>query len=94
MEVKKTLGLFPYNRGYWSLALPATVTIVATVALRIALRSATADIPVVVLCTAIAYALFLGTVLIAGLNADDRLIASAVWYKVRNSFPDARSSHS
>jgi O-antigen/teichoic acid export membrane protein len=92
VQVKKILGLFPYNRGYRILALPAAVTLAATVGLRIGLRSVRADIAVVILSTALVYALFLGIVLLSGLDADDRLIANAVWSRVRNFFPAARAS--
>jgi O-antigen/teichoic acid export membrane protein len=89
LEVKKILGLFPYNRSYWDLALPVAVTIAATFGLRIALRSIRADVAVVVLSTSLTYALFVGTALLSGLDADDRLIANAIWSRVRNIFPGA-----
>lgn len=92
LEVKKILGLFPYNRSYWSLAWPAVVTLAAAVGLRIGLRSVRADIAVVVLSTALVYVLFLGVVLAAGLDADDRLIANAIWARVRSFFPGAQVS--
>ena len=92
LEVKKTLGLFPYNRSYWGLAFPAAVALAATIGLRIGLRSVRADIAVVVLSTALVYALFVSIVLLSGLEADDRLIANAIWYRVRNVFPLAQAS--
>jgi hypothetical protein len=91
LEVRKTLGLFPYNRSYWGLALPAAVTLVAALGLRIALRSLRADIPVVVLSTVLTYVLFMGTALLSGLDDDDRLIANAIWSRVRNVFPGAQA---
>jgi O-antigen/teichoic acid export membrane protein len=90
VEVKKILGLFPYNRSYWGLALPAAVALAATVGLRVGLRSVRADIAVVVFSTMLVYVLFVGTVLLSGLDADDRLIANAIWSRVRNWFPQAR----
>jgi O-antigen/teichoic acid export membrane protein len=91
LEVKKTLGLFPYNRSYRILALPAAVTLASTIGLRIGLRSVRADVTVVVLSTTLVYALFVGVVLLSGLDADDRLIANAIWSRVRNFFPAARA---
>ncbi len=89
LEVKKTLGLFPYNRSYWGLALPTAVAFAATIGLRIGLRSVGADIAVLVLSTVLVYVFFLGAVLFSGLDADDRLIAEAIWSRVRNCFPRA-----
>lgn len=94
VRVKKVLRLFPYNRSYWILAVPSLVTIVATLGLRIGLRSVRADIVVLVLSTATVYILFLGTVLLMGLKAEDRMIASAIWARVRNSLPMLRGSES
>jgi O-antigen/teichoic acid export membrane protein len=87
LEVKKILGLFPYNRSYKILALPAAVTLAATIGLRIALRSVRADVAVVIFTTVLVYVLFLGLALLSGLDADDRLIANAIWSKVRNFLP-------
>ena len=87
-EVRKQLRLFPYNRGYWILAVPAVVTVAATIGLRIALRPVHADIAVLVMSTAIVYLLFLGTVLMMGLRAEDRMIAKAIWARVRGSLPN------
>jgi O-antigen/teichoic acid export membrane protein len=84
LEVKKILRLFPYNRSYRRLLLPVVATIAATVGLRFALQSVRPDIVVVILSTLLIYALFLGIVLLYGLDADDRLIANAIWSRVRN----------
>lgn len=86
-EVKKVLGLFPYNRGYWRLLMPAVASIATAVGLRIALRPAHPDILVVIVATVAVYAVFTGTVLLSGLEADDRLIAAAIWGRVRGLFP-------
>ena len=89
-EVKKVLGLFPYNRGYWRLAMPAGASLATAIGLRIALRLAHPDIVVVVVATAAAYAVFLAAVLLSGLEADDRLIAAAIWARVRGLFPGSQ----
>ena len=93
-EVKKALGLFPYNRGYWSLALPAATVLLSGLVLRIVLRTLRPDVVVVALSMLAVYAVFLVTVLAHGLEADDRLIANAIWARVRNSWPTFRpASH-
>jgi O-antigen/teichoic acid export membrane protein len=82
-EVRKSLGLFPYNRTYGMLAAPTLVTAAVAIGLRVGLKSVSADIAVVVASVAIVYSVFLATVLLLGLNADDRLIASAIWRRIR-----------
>jgi len=89
LEVRKVLGLFPYNRSYWGFGLPAVLTLAATIGLRLGLRSVRADIAVVVLSTAISYTLFLVTVFLSGLDADDCLITNAIWSRIRNLLPGA-----
>ena len=91
LEVKKILGLFPYNRSYWGLALPAAVALTATIGLRIGLRSVGPDIAVLVFTTMLVYLLFVGTALLSGLDADDRMIANAIWSRLRNFLPSARA---
>jgi O-antigen/teichoic acid export membrane protein len=89
-EVKKVLGLFPYNRGYWRLAMPAGAALATAIGLRIALRAAHPDILVVVVAAVAVYAVFAGVVLLSGLEADDRLIAAAIWARVRGIFPSSQ----
>ncbi len=92
LEVKKILGLFPYNRSYKILALPAAVTLAATIGLRIGLRSVRADVAVVIFTTVLVYAIFVSLALLSGLDADDRLIANAIWSRVRNFSPAAEAA--
>jgi hypothetical protein len=81
--VKKSLGLFPYNRTYWMLLVPSLVTVGAAIGLRLGSRSFSADIPVVIASTVTVYGCFIGTALLLGLNADDRLIANSIWSRIR-----------
>jgi O-antigen/teichoic acid export membrane protein len=84
LEVNKRLGFFPYNRSYLRLALPSVVTLAAAIGMRFALRPLGSDIAAVVLTTVVGYVLFLGIAFLFGLDANDRLIASAAWHKVRS----------
>jgi O-antigen/teichoic acid export membrane protein len=90
-EVKRVLGLFPYNRGYWRLAVPAALSFASALGLRMLLRPVRPDIFVVILTTVIVYGVFLGAVMLSGLEADDRLIAAAIWSRVRGFFPGAQA---
>jgi len=82
-EVKRVLRLFPYNRRYWGLLLPSLAVVAATVGLRFLLRSVRADIAVVLCSTLAVYGLFVGLILLSGLEPDDRMIAQAIWARVR-----------
>jgi O-antigen/teichoic acid export membrane protein len=94
VEVRMLLKLFPYNRSYWSLAVPSAAAVAAAIALRVGLRSVRADVAVLICSTALVYVIFLGTVLLLGLDADDRLIATAIWSRIRNWFPGVPDSAS
>jgi O-antigen/teichoic acid export membrane protein len=84
IEVKRRLGFLPYNRSYLRLALPSVATVTAAIGMKFALRPIGSDIPAVILTTLVSYVVFLGIAFFSGLDADDRLIASAVWYKIRS----------
>lgn len=84
LEVKKVMGLFPYNRSYWMLILPTIVAVGTAVALRMGLRTIGPDIVVLVLSTVVVYIFFVGTVLLMGLDADDRMVAREIWTKIRS----------
>ena len=86
-EVKRLLGLFPYNRSYSRLLLPSAAAVAAAVGLRIALRSISSDVVVVLMAGTAIYFVFLGVVLVIGLEADDKLIGAAIWSRVRRLFP-------
>jgi O-antigen/teichoic acid export membrane protein len=86
LEVRSTLKLSPYNRSYLRLLPPVGS------ALLIALLSSRASLFVrvdwVLILTALVltYAGFSAVAFAVGLDADDRLIANAVWTRVRGAF--------
>ena len=82
-EVKRTLGLFPYNRGYAKLVLPTITALAAAIGLRVALRPVRQDLLVIAAAMLAVYLVFLGTVWLSGLEEDDRLLVSAAWSRVR-----------
>jgi O-antigen/teichoic acid export membrane protein len=86
-EVKRVLRLFPYNRSYWRLFLPTLVTLAATIGLRVGLRSFRPDAVVLIFSTVVAYLIFAGLILLTGLESDDRMIADAIWMRVRSFLP-------
>jgi O-antigen/teichoic acid export membrane protein len=91
LEVRKALGLSPYNRSYFGL-LPPTIAVFATTI--IVKRYSFVfhhDWLAVGVALAMAYALFALMIFIKGLNADDRLIASAIWLRIRAAFVKGRA---
>jgi len=82
-EVHKRLGLFPYNRSYAKIALCAIVTTLVLVLQRnffahASWRAAGFALP-------LAYVVFAGTMLLAGLDAEDRTLARMAWAKIRGA---------
>lgn len=86
-EVRRSLGLFPYNRSYLKLAVPVVVTFMVSLLLRREFSSVRPEWLIVGAGLVLGYLVFVGTALAFGLDADDQLIARAVWGRVREVFP-------
>ena len=87
VEVRKALGISPYNRGYLHLIAPTAVTLVAVLVLRNYSSAFRHDWVAAGVTLALAYCVFPATFyFLSGLDADDRLIASALRTKVRDAF--------
>jgi O-antigen/teichoic acid export membrane protein len=85
-EVRRALKLSPYNRSYLKL-LPA---VGSAVLVALAMSKASLFIGIdwvgVVATLILAYAAFSLVIVAMGLDAEDRLIANAVWTRVRGGF--------
>jgi len=85
-EVRSALSLSPYNRSYLRL-LPA---ILASVAVAFGLRSGLGGVKSAWATIAISlvsvYFVFIGLVMMSGIKDEDRVIAQAVWGRVRGRF--------
>ena len=88
-EVRHKLGLLPYSRSYLRLLLPVCGNLAVLLAVRTALKAARPEWMVIVAGISLAYLAFIGIAMAFGLDADDRLIASAVWSRVRGAFQGA-----
>jgi hypothetical protein len=75
--------LFPYNTTYLRLLPPLFVTVTLVLAFRPALAGLRPEWLVVCLSLMLPYAVFIPMVLAFGFDADDRLIADALWSRVR-----------
>jgi O-antigen/teichoic acid export membrane protein len=82
-EVRKALGISPYNRSYFALLIPGMSTLVAVLFIRFSTNSINQRWFVVALALLLAYAVFGGLAAAYALDPDDRMIARSVWSKLR-----------
>lgn len=87
--VHDTLGLFPYNRSYLRLIFPVGATLAALFVLQFESGHIHHNWLLVAIALVAGYLVFTVVALMAGLDSDDRIIADAVWYKVRSLLPSA-----
>ena len=87
LAVRRTLQLFPYHAGYFKLALPLLVSTGILVALIHASVGIDSHWKMAALALVGAYVSFLGTLLMFGLDAEDRQIAQIVWTRMTPSLP-------
>ena len=90
IEVRRSLRLSPYNRGYLGLAPPVLASSAIAFAIRVALPTAGPKWLVIVLT--LSYLTFLGTAALCGLDADDRLIRRALMGRLQGKFWQAKYS--
>jgi O-antigen/teichoic acid export membrane protein len=82
-KVKSALGLSPYNLSYLKLLPPVALVVLCTMIIKtFFLGSASAILSAV----ALSYGIFCASAFLMGLNADDRLIAEAVWTRATGVF--------
>lgn len=91
-EVRRTLGLLPYSRSYWGLLLPVCGNLAVLLIMKATLKAVRPEWVVIAAGIASAYVAFIAVAMAFGLDADDRLIASAVWSKVRGALPGAEGN--
>lgn len=86
LEVRKALGISPYNRSYKHLLLPTAATLALVLALKNYAPVFQHDWVAVGVTMMGAYCVFAAVFyLISGLDADDRLVASALRSRMRNA---------
>jgi O-antigen/teichoic acid export membrane protein len=86
LEVRRRLGVFPYNRTYLRLAVPFLTTLVALLWLHQLLRAVHPEWVEIAGALILGHAVFLATAAAFGLEGDDKMIISAVWYRVQHVF--------
>jgi len=85
LEVKKALGITPYNRSYWRLVVPTVATLAVIFVLHQYSNFLGHNWLAIGLALFSGYLVFAFVVLVTGLDADDRLIASAIRSKMRGT---------
>jgi O-antigen/teichoic acid export membrane protein len=91
-EVRRTLGLFPTGRGYLRLLPSLTGNLVVLLLLRATQTAVHPRWLVIAAGLLLGYVVFIGVALAFGLDADDQLIARAIWSRVRGRFPGAEAN--
>jgi len=82
-EVRKALGISPYNRGYLRLLWPTAAASALILVLKKYSDVVHHDWLAVGIALILAYGIFGAVVLFVGLDADDRLIATGIWSRIR-----------
>jgi len=86
LEVRTALKLSPYNRSYLKLLPAAGSALLITFLVTRASLFVRAEWAVILLALVLSYAGFCLVTLAMGLDSDDRLIADAVWTRMRLTF--------
>jgi O-antigen/teichoic acid export membrane protein len=85
VEVRRALKISPYNRSYMKLLLSVGSAFLVAVLVSRASAFVRADWMLIIIALPLAYAAFFVVTFALGLDADDRLIATAVWTRVRGA---------
>jgi O-antigen/teichoic acid export membrane protein len=83
-EVRSALGISPYNRRYWHLVPAVLASMVVVVCWRWATYSIHPQWPIILMSAVLSYLALVGTSAMVGLDEGDRVIAQAVWLRVRS----------
>jgi O-antigen/teichoic acid export membrane protein len=86
LEVRHRLGLFPYNRTYLRFALPLVATFALLLLLHRKLGAVHPEWIVIAAALVLGEVTFMAATVMFGLDSDDKLIISAIWYRVQHVF--------
>jgi len=91
-EVKRTLGISPYNRSYLHMLAPMLVMVSTMLLLKSSIMSIRPFFVGFLLALVAAYTAFLSVMILLGLNSDDRLVVASVWAKLRGTLAFAEAA--
>ena len=80
-EVRRKLGMSPYNMSYFGLPLPFAGTLLVLLIERRFLSGPHSDLVRIASALIAGYVVFTGIAFLAGLDSDDRLILGAIWLR-------------
>lgn len=80
--VRRALRLSPYNRSFRKLLLPTLASGAAVFAVKTYSPILHHNWMSIAVATILAYAVFVGLLIMSGLDSDDRMIAAAIWSRV------------
>jgi O-antigen/teichoic acid export membrane protein len=83
-EVRKALGISPYNRSYFALWLPGMSALLTVLLIRYATGETVSPWIAVGLALLLGYAVFAGLAAACALDPDDRMIARSAWTQLRS----------
>lgn len=86
LEVRSALNLSPYNRSYLKLLPSITSALLVALLASKVVAFVRTDWILILAALVLAYSAFSAIAFVVGLDADDRLIANAVWTRVRGAF--------
>jgi O-antigen/teichoic acid export membrane protein len=86
LEVRKSLRILPYNRSYLALAIPALLSIGATIVVKFYSARMTQPWLGILAALLVSYVVFALFALKFSLADDDRMIAASAWAQVRGNF--------
>jgi O-antigen/teichoic acid export membrane protein len=92
-EVRRKLGMSPYNMSYFRLLVPLAGTLLVLLIERRFLSGPHSDLVLIATALMAGYVAFTGIALLAGLDPDDRLILGAIWLRTggRLNFPGGKA---
>lgn len=82
-QVRRSLQIYPYNRGYFALLMPTAVMVAGLAALRMGTSSMAHQWVVILFALLMSYVLFGGLAITCALDPDDRMLAQSVWSQLR-----------
>jgi O-antigen/teichoic acid export membrane protein len=88
VNVRRVLGLSPYGRSFARLSLPALASVGLALIVNWQQGWFRHDWLTLGVSLLAAYGIFAGLVVLLGLDADDRLIAGAIWARIRQTVPN------
>jgi O-antigen/teichoic acid export membrane protein len=94
LEVRKALGLSPFNRSYARLLVPFVVSVLVVLLLKHEASIFRHDWLTIGVSLVGSYAVFAGATAVLGLDEDDRLIAGAMWTRLRRVGAGAKGMES